>query len=382
MPVKTLIKQLHQYEGNFVKRPFTIHDFTALTLRLNYLLSVTPIDWKGILTCMFEKQLPDDVEDQLLETLHYLETAYGEKKRKVGTPAIMHPIRSASILARACATSNILDVLTTLLHDKDEDILSDHYPEEKWNILEESFRSLVGKIENHDKWYLNERIYFLARNEEETYQQYLSRLVHQAAKTQELIRVKLADRLDNTMDLRANFHDPIVDINFYHFIFKLLFDRSYKGLNIHGHHPPMNKISGSRRLYELFKNYSFISILREGNVNLDEPSQWLLKSVADASINEAQNVLLHIFAYHLREPEEQRRVVRSVLDFSISDDQPSDNRALEFFIRNIFDNDNGNNRHQRLNELYEDKERMGQAAVAFVVLFVSCLEWELFGRYL
>jgi len=371
--METYTEQLNKHEGSLMKRPFTIDNFTALTLRLNYLLSVKPIDWRGILTCMFEDQLPDDVEDHLLETLHYLEAAYGEKKRKVGTPAIMHPLRSASILSRACETSNILDVLTTLLHDKDEDLLSDNYPVEKWNMLEKSFRSLAGKIESRDKWFLNERVHFLAKEREETYQEYLSRLVHQAAKTQELIRIKLADRLDNTLDLRTNFHDPIVDINFYQFMFELLFDRSYKGLNIYGNHPTTNKILGSRRLNELFKNFTLFSLLTSGNIKLDEPSQWLLNSIVDASIREAQNVILHIFEYHLREPKEQREVVRGVLDLSVSDDKYSDNRALEVFIKNIFEHENGSDRHQRLDELYENKERMAQAAVAFVVLFGSYL---------
>jgi len=46
---------------------FTIHDFTALSLRLNFLLSVRPIDWSGVLACMFDRQLDAPVE-VLLET--------------------------------------------------------------------------------------------------------------------------------------------------------------------------------------------------------------------------------------------------------------------------------------------------------------------------
>ena len=357
-----------------MKPPFTIHDFTALSLRLNFLLSVRPVDWRGILACMFERQLPDDVEAHLLETLHYLDSAYGDKKRKVGTPAIMHPLRSASILARARETFSVLDVLTALLHDKDEDILGHNYPAEKWSVLEQRFSLLAGKIKSCDQWFLNERIQFLAIGEGETYHQYLSRLVHQATRTKELIRVKLADRLDNSLDLRTDFHDPIVDVDFYHFIFQLLFDRSYTGLNLRGHHPSMSKIRGSRRLHELFKNFCFFSLLHSGEVALDEPSQWLLRSLAIASINEAQHVLLHLFVYHLREPEDQRNVVRSVLDSSATGDTQGDSRTLEVFIRNIFNDEKGRDRNQRLDELYDNKKRMGQAAIAFVVLFGSYLD--------
>lgn len=351
---------------------FTITEFSNLTLRLNLLLSVKPIDWRAVLLCMFTRQLPSDVEYHLLETLYYLEDAYGERKRKVGTPAILHPIRSAAILARAHKTINTLDVLTSLLHDKDEDILSGNYSSDRWNVLEESFGRLVNKIgSREDKWFLNERIHFLARKEEESYNDYLSRLVCQAKETPELIRVKLADRLDNTLDLRLDFNDQTEDVNFYHLIFSILFDLTYRGLNIRGQHPSTHKIRGAKRLYELFKNYSLFSILYSGDIKLDETSQWLLRSIADASIREAQNVLLHIFAYHLREPEMQRRVVRSILD--TAGDIHENNSIFDILIKNTFGHENKRNRKQDLDDLYEDKERMVRVAMAFTVLFGNYL---------
>ena len=131
----------------------------------------------------------------------------------------------------------------------------------------------------------------------------------------------------------------------------------------------MHKIRGSKRLHELFKNFTLFSLLTSGDVNLDEPSQWLLQSIADASIREAQNVLLHIFAYHLRSLEEQSRVVRSFLDFSVAGDINGDNQALDVFIKNTFEHEDSGNREQSLDDLYADKERMVQTAIAFVVLF-------------
>jgi hypothetical protein len=348
---------------------FTIHDFTALSLRLNFLLSFRPIDWAAVLACMFDRQLDANVEARLLETLHYLDSAYGGKKRKVGTPAILHPIRAASILARAYGTSVTLDVLTTLLHDKDEDILSRNYSVETWTVLEEKFNSLGGMIEDRDQWFLNERVFFLARKEEETYEEYLLQLIHQAARTPELIAIKLADRLDNTLDLRMDFQYETTDVDIYHLIFRILFDRSFRGLKIYGPHRSTHKISGSGCLYALFKNYCFCSRLQSEEVCLDEPSQWLLRSLVTASINEARNVILHIFTYHLREPEEQRTVVRCVSDLSDDDNTGSDNGAMESFINNIFDHKERSNRKQRLEELYKDKKLMVQAAIVFVVLF-------------
>ncbi len=355
------------------KMLFTINEFTALSLRLNLILSVKPIDWKAVLLCIFNKQLTAANEDNLLETLSYLNDAYGEQKRKVGTPAILHPIRSAAILAWAHDTINTLDVLTSLLHDKDEDILSNSYSPDRWTKLEESFGRLVNKIDSREeKWFLNERIHFLAREKEETYNDYLSRLFCQAKETPELIRVKLADRLDNTLDLRLDFYDQTEAVNFYHLIFTILFDVKYAGLNIHGQHPSARKIRGSKRLYEIFKNYCLFSILYSGDIELDETSQWLLRSIADASISEAQNVLLHIFAYHLREPEDQRRVIRSILD-SHGDEIIGDNRLLDRLIKNTFNLENKSNRKQSLDDLYDDKERMVKTAIAFVVLFNNYL---------
>ncbi|MEW6600797.1 MAG: hypothetical protein AB1499_07485 [Nitrospirota bacterium] len=357
-----------------MKMLFTIDDFTALSLRLNLLLSVRPVDWRAVLSCMFARQLPSEAEARMLETLYYLEDAYGEQKRKVGTPAILHPIRSSAILARAHDSINTLDSLTSLLHDKDEDILSNGYSADRWCVLEERFGRLINKIENRqDKWFLNERIHFLARSGNESYNTYLTRLFRQAKETPELIRVKLADRLDNTLDLRLDFHDQTEDINFYHIIFRVLFDQKYRGLNVHGHHPSINKIHGARRLYEIFKNFSLFSILHSDNVTLDEASVWLLHSIANASIKEAQNVLVHIFAYHLKSLEDQRKIVRKYLDFSSAGDVSGDNRALAVLIRNTFEHEDRNAREVSLDGLYRDKTRMVEVAMAFIVLFSNYL---------
>jgi hypothetical protein len=75
------------------------------------------------------------------------------------------------------------------------------------------------------------------------------------------------------------------------------------------------KINGAMRLYTLFKNAVFLSSLRSGNCELDELSGKLFSSLASVSINEAQNILLHIFKFHMRDPERQRELLINVMNY-------------------------------------------------------------------
>ena len=355
----------------------TTHDFFSLSSFLNYQLSGLPINWRAVLSLMkFEGLQPRD-EDHVLSALAYVVEAYGQQKRRLGPFAVLHPIRTAAILARASNTPSILDLLTTLLHDKNEDITEDKYSADDWGRLEGRYHLLIEKIDSRENWFLNERIHFLTRQKNETYRQYLKRLIRQSIQTPELIRVKLADRLDNTLDLRMDLHEDTSGAECYKLIFDALFADTYKGPDIQNLHHVGGKINGAMRLYALFKNAVFLSSLRSGNCELDEPSGKLFSSLASASINEAQNILLHIFKFHMRDPHRQRELLINIMNYCntgcLQDSMSCSGYRIDGLFKSTFDIEDKDQLQKKMYELYSNKELMAEASVVFAAVFTNFL---------
>ncbi len=353
------------------------HDFFALSSFLNYQLSGTPINWRAVLTLMGSENMPQEAEEHLISALTYLVEAYGQQKRRLGPFAVLHPIRTAALLARASEKPSILDLLTTLLHDKNEDIIERKYSRDDWEKLERMYQQIVEKIDSGQNWFLNERIHFLTRERDETYRCYLDRLTRQAIKTPELIRVKLADRLDNTLDLRMDLHEATSGTECYKLIFDALFADTYKGPDIKNHHHAKGKINGAMRLYTLFKNAVFLSYVRSRNFELDQTSKRLFSSLAATSINEAQNIILHIFKFHLRDSRKQKELLLNVMNYCregcLRNSDKCGNYRLDGLFKNTFESENREQLANKLDVLYIDKELMAEASVVFVTVFTNFL---------
>ncbi len=349
--------------------------FLALSSFLNYQLSGVPINWRGILTLMVGEKLQLVSEDLLVDTLCYLDEAYGQQKRRLGPLAILHPIRAASLLSMAEEFPTTLDLLTTLLHDRDEDIIEDGYSPAAWQHLESTYEQLLGDIGSNAGLSLKERIHYLTRKKGITYHEYLGQLIKKSAEMPELIRVKLADRLDNTLDLRIDLHDETSGSGCYRVIFDALFVNTYKGLKTKQPHPIARKINGAMRLYQLYKNAGFLSLIRSAKIDLDKPSQRLFEALATAGISEAQNIMLHIFSYHLTDPMEQKKLLQEVMTYAqeggLQYVNVGERRRLDGLFKKHFEYRNKNTGKKNLDILYEDKQLMGQAAVAFIAIFAS-----------
>ncbi len=234
-----------------------------------------PINWQAILSLIIGDKTPEATDHFLFEALAYLDEAYGKQKRRLGPLAILHPIRTVALLAKAKEHLSTLDLLTALLHDKNEDILPEIYDNRSWQRLEKKYHSLLARIDANANWFLNERIHFLTKYPNQQYHDYLGRLLEQAKITPELAAIKLADRLDNTLDLRIDLHDFTDHTHCYQTIFDILFVNCYQGFSLQQPHPVSGKINGSMRLYQLYKNAVFLSILRDMKIELDHASQKL-----------------------------------------------------------------------------------------------------------
>jgi hypothetical protein len=353
-------------------------DFLRLSATLNLQFASKEIGWENVLHIITNRRLRahSDEHHVLQQVLAYLDHAYGPRRRRIGPPAILHPLRATALLTQAMGHPQLLDMLTELLHDKYEDLTPENIGRDHFEQVESEFRSLLKEIDPTDKWYLMERLDCLTIRKEESYPRYISRLLDRAVKTPELVRVKLADRLDNTLDLCITLEDPLEGANFFQIIFQILFPPSGCGYQPQGEHPLPSPLDGANRLYQLFKNAILLSTIREKNVvHDDNAAVKLFEALALASMHEAQRIALHIMGYHQTAVDRQRALLMEAQRYAQdggmtrttvpSREHPLDGLFMTFFYGSRVDRD------QRLKKLYGDKELMLQAAIAFVVIFLN-----------
>jgi hypothetical protein len=219
-----------------------------------------------------------------------------------------------------------------------------------------------------------EELEVLARRPCERYSVYLQRIVTGARRTPELLSVKAADRLDNTLDLRIVPDDPTDEAGFFESAFRTLYLPDG---------PPMaggaafssETFSDARRLYELFKNVVFLSLTRTADVGRGDPALTsLLEALRQASLKEAQRSALHIFSGDDRQPADQRQLLLEAMEYCHAGgieavSEASAGHRLDGLFLERFDEPDPELRHSRIDELENDKDLLGTAAVAFVAIF-------------
>ncbi len=359
-----------------------LHDFTdflRLSAALHLQLSAQSVGKDNILRIVTNRMPFNQPGDRevLLQVFEYLSDAYGMRRRRVGPPAILHPLRATALLNMAADKPQLLDILTELLHDKYEDITVDALGRDRFANVESKFIDLLRSIDPTDEWYLMERLDHLTIRKDESYYNYIGRLLSRAAKTQELVRVKLADRLDNTLDLHIEIEDSLRDADFFRVIFQALFIPSGAGYDPGCDHPITPPLNGAQRLYQLFKNAVLLSMIREKHLAIEDPAaRRLFEALALASMHEAQRITLHIMAYHETGIERQRSLLMEVLNYAqgggmMRITSPSSESPLDGLFMRQFDHVDSRTRDIHLDKLYQDKDLMLQAALGFVVIFLN-----------
>jgi hypothetical protein len=359
-----------------------LHDLTEfmrLSASLNIQLAAQGVGGENILRLITNRMAMNRPGERevLLHVFEYLAHAYGVQRRVVGPPAILHPLRATALLAQASERPQLLDLLTELLHDKYEDLTSDTLGPDRFAEAEAKFRNLLKEIDPADEWYLMERLDHLALKKGETYYQYVGRLLDRAVLTPELVRVKLADRLDNTLDLHIEVEDFLKDTDFFRVIFRILFPPSGSGYKTGLEHPVTSPLNGAQRLYQLFKNAILLSLIREKHAAVGDPTtRGLFEALALASMYEAQRITLHIMAYHETEIDRQRGLLMEVQSYAQEGGltritSPNGKHPLDGLFTRRFDYPDSTIRDQHLDELYKDKGLMLQAAISFVGIFLG-----------
>ncbi|MCJ7600731.1 MAG: hypothetical protein MUO63_04410, partial [Desulfobulbaceae bacterium] len=111
-----------------------------------------------------------------------------------------------------------------------------------------------------------------------------------------------------------------------------------------------------------------------------EAAQKLFYSLAVASIREAQTIMLHIFAYHLTSPADQRTLLLEAMEYShdggCDSIREQGQSVLDGLFRRYFVYDNKEMKKKGLDNLYQDKKLMGLVSVTFLIIFANFINSE------
>jgi hypothetical protein len=293
--------------------------------------------------------------------------------------AVLHPLRATAIFARNQKRLNTVGLMSVLFHDIMEDINSNDFGASQWRDMEGRLYSLLERMPDKDEVELLGHIIALTRTERETYYQYIGRLLESAGQAPQLVHVKLADRLDNTLDMRIDLEDPLAGVDFFKNVFQLMFVNNYRGYTPLTEHSPASVMNGARRLHQLFKNTVLLSLIRQHQpIGNDQDLRVLFEAVCDASLKEAQRTLMHLLGYHFKDLSEQRKLMLEAMDYCFSGridlvTKPDREQLLDGLFSTYFASNSKRVLHRQLDILYQNKPLMIQASIAFVVIFLHFL---------
>ena len=365
---------------------YDFKEFLKLSSVLNYNLSAASLSRYNVLLFIIgDKRL--DVDENLdrekkgivMEALNYLFNAYSEKRRRLGPLAVLHPLRTAALFTRSRDDLSLVSLLLALFHDILEDIKPSDFEMGRWRAMEEDMTGILDRLSDEEETALIDSLGYLTRHDQETYYQYIGRLLNNAEFWPDLVQIKLADRLDNTLDMRIELQDPLEGVDFFQAIFQVLFVNNYPGYRPKIEHPTSAVMNGARRLYQLFKNSVILSLIRQMQDTCRHPTcQTLFEALADASLLEAQRTLIHLWGYHLKDLAEQRKLLLETMEYCYGGrtelvTEPDTSWMLDGLFSTYFGQTSSNIRNQQLDQLYQNKPLMVESSLAFIVIFLSFL---------
>ena len=365
---------------------YDLNEFLKLSSVLNYNLSAASLNRYNVMMYIIGRKALDrntskdrEKKGLIMDALGYLFSAYQQKRRHLGPMAVLHPLRATAIFARNQKRLNTVGLLSVLFHDIMEDINSNDFDASQWMDMESRLYDLLERMPDEDEAELLGHVVALTRTERETYYQYIGRLLESASQAPQLVHVKLADRLDNTLDMRIDLEDPLAGVDFFKNVFQLMFVNNYRGYTPSNEHSPASAMNGARRLHQLFKNTVLLSLIRQQHsMGNDHALHVLFEAVCDASLKEAQRTLMHLLGYHFTNLSDQRKLMLEAMDYCFSGridlvTKPDREQLLDGLFSTYFAYNAKKVLHRQLDILYQNKPLMIQASIAFFVIFLHFL---------
>ena len=132
---------------------YDLNEFLRLSSALNYNLSAASLNRYNILMFIIRGQAlhPDEKSDReykgiIMEALSYLFRAFGQKRRRLGPMAVLHPLRATALFARSEAALNPVGLLTALFHDILEDVKSTDFTAPRRREMERQLFALLRRL--------------------------------------------------------------------------------------------------------------------------------------------------------------------------------------------------------------------------------------------
>ena len=354
----------------------TVEGFLRLSADINLQLQARHLSRPALLRLVLGRA---DVQHPapLLEALTYLRDGYGDRRRKNGPLAILHPLRTAALLSHTMEKPTILDLLSALLHDKEEDLRVEDLGPDEYGRVQTAFEAMRQKIDQDHQWFLGERMAILARKPGQSYYAYLGQIVGKARQMIDLLHTKLADRLDNTFDIAVQGRSA-QEGAFFETAFGALFLPGYQ-LAAQEFELPPDEETCVLLLSQLFKNAVFMSVLRMEHLDgLDETTADLFTALADVSRAQAQWVAMEVFHSFLRDPTARRHVLEEIMKYCQSGGigavtTRERGGSLDGTFLDRFAVADDHQRKVQLAQVYRDHELLGRLMVLFVAIFTCFL---------
>ncbi|MBI5545905.1 MAG: HD domain-containing protein, partial [Deltaproteobacteria bacterium] len=353
----------------------TIEEFLTLSAKINYQLSARSLKAPVLLSLLLGPATVDPVEqDVLLEACATIRAGYDQDRRRLGTPGILHPLRAAALLARTSDRPSLLGLLAALFHDKDEDLTEKDLGADRFVRMEGHYKATLEKLPIPERGRVEDAIRCLT-NHCGSYSEYVGQVTDHGRRIPELLHVKLADRIDNTFDVHLQ-HPGVSNYNFYRAVFDILFLPTFRGVSMGSFHFMPDTAEGVMLLSQLFKDTILLAMLRnQGLDRQDETTRRLFVGLAVAGIREAQWLALEMFNTVYTDVKRQRDLLLSVMDYCATggiDAVRAEGAAGELdgvFV--AFTSAEKPQQKQMLTALFEDRERLAQMSLAFIVVFAA-----------
>jgi hypothetical protein len=366
-----------------------LHDLTEflkLSSVLNYNLSAASLNRYNVLLFILEEKTlhPKEKQDRrqksiVMEALGFLFDAYSQKRRRLGPMAVIHPIRAAALYCRAERRVGLVALLSALFHDVLEDIDPVAFEVVVWKRMEADLFGILKRLGSRSERRLSENLLSLTRVPGESYYEYIGRLLDHCHESTELVEIKLADRLDNTLDMRIDLRDPLDGVDFFENIFQVLFVPNYSPQRHRRYQTTSSVLNGARRLHQLFKNAVLLSLIRQRvDPKSSKDFHALFDAVSTAGLREAQRTLLQLIHHHHPETAQQRDLFFEAMDYCYKGridlvTKPDSRYLLDGLFSNYFAFTSKKERDARLDRLYQNKPLMIEASIAFITIFLSFL---------
>ncbi|HEX7505790.1 MAG TPA: hypothetical protein VF550_03400, partial [Polyangia bacterium] len=257
------------------------------------------------------------------------------------------------------------------------DLTSEELGQAEWNRLQAEFVRVLEKIDSNHRWFLGERIALLWRQSSQSYYDYLGTVLSKVRTMPDLLRCKLADRVDNTMDIAVQ-RTPTEQNAFFELAFSMLFLPRYQPASNDGVVVP-DVEACVLLISQLFKNVVLMSMLRQQELDhLDDTTARLFHALATTSSEQAQWVVAGLLPSPAIGWQERRSLLREMMDYCASGGMAAIHRKdkgglLDGSFLEHFANPDDQTRKRQIESLYDDKPLFIRVLVLYIGMFTSFL---------